>query len=321
MAFGFGADELFAPIVAERALRLGANANNPALTRKEAATLIRGAGLHPVRAHRRRHAAGGRRREPRCDPRQGARRRAAVARGRRRALRAPEPARGRRAGQRGARAAARRPHLLQPQHAHQRHQRLRGELHVLLVRAPASRATPAPTRCRSRRRGAGCARASPPPSRSPRSTSSTACTPGCRSTTTPSCSRGLKRIQPEHPPQGVHRRRDLLLRQEVRDADRGGAGAAARGRPRLAARRRRRDLRAARAQEDLRRQVHRRRVARRPPHRPPAGAALELHDALRDTSRPSRSASTTCCACARCRTRPAASRPSSRSPSTPTTTR
>ena len=45
--FGFGADELFAPIVAERALRLGANANNPALTRKEAVTLIRGAGLLP----------------------------------------------------------------------------------------------------------------------------------------------------------------------------------------------------------------------------------------------------------------------------------
>ena len=47
MAFGFGADELFAPIVAERALRLGANAHNPSLTRKEAATLIRGAGLVP----------------------------------------------------------------------------------------------------------------------------------------------------------------------------------------------------------------------------------------------------------------------------------
>jgi hypothetical protein len=47
MAFGFGADELFAPIVAERALRLGANANNPSLTRKEAVTLIRGAGLVP----------------------------------------------------------------------------------------------------------------------------------------------------------------------------------------------------------------------------------------------------------------------------------
>jgi hypothetical protein len=48
MAFGFGADELFAPIVAERALRLGANAHNPSLTRKEAATLIRGAGLVPA---------------------------------------------------------------------------------------------------------------------------------------------------------------------------------------------------------------------------------------------------------------------------------
>ena len=47
MAFGFGADELWGPIVAERALRLGANADNPALTRKEAATLIRGAGLSP----------------------------------------------------------------------------------------------------------------------------------------------------------------------------------------------------------------------------------------------------------------------------------
>ena len=47
MAFGFGADELFAPIVAERALRLGANANNPSLTRKEAVTLLRGAGLLP----------------------------------------------------------------------------------------------------------------------------------------------------------------------------------------------------------------------------------------------------------------------------------
>ena len=45
IAFGFGADALLAPIVAERALRLGVNANNPALTRKEAATLIRGAGL------------------------------------------------------------------------------------------------------------------------------------------------------------------------------------------------------------------------------------------------------------------------------------
>jgi len=47
MCLGFGADELFGPIVSERALRLGANAHNPVMTRKEAATLIRGAGLVP----------------------------------------------------------------------------------------------------------------------------------------------------------------------------------------------------------------------------------------------------------------------------------
>jgi hypothetical protein len=45
MALGFGGDELWAPIVSERALRLGGNANNPSMTRKEAVVLIRGAGL------------------------------------------------------------------------------------------------------------------------------------------------------------------------------------------------------------------------------------------------------------------------------------
>lgn len=47
MAMGFGGDEIFAPIVSERALRVGDNANNPAMTRKEAAVFIRGAGLTP----------------------------------------------------------------------------------------------------------------------------------------------------------------------------------------------------------------------------------------------------------------------------------
>jgi len=47
MALGFGADELWAPIVSERALRLGGNANNPSMTRKEACVLIRGAALAP----------------------------------------------------------------------------------------------------------------------------------------------------------------------------------------------------------------------------------------------------------------------------------
>ena len=141
MAFGFGADELFAPIVAERALRLGANANNPALTRKEAATLIRGAGLTPCERLADGSLRGG-------DPLIVTDASFAQIRDKVRAAEplslddgvalyaAPEPAGGRRAGQRGARAAARRPHLLQPQPAHQRHQRLRGELHVLLVRAP-----------------------------------------------------------------------------------------------------------------------------------------------------------------------------------------
>jgi hypothetical protein len=47
MSLGFGADELFGPILPERALRLGANAHNPVMTRKEAAALLRGAGLAP----------------------------------------------------------------------------------------------------------------------------------------------------------------------------------------------------------------------------------------------------------------------------------
>jgi hypothetical protein len=45
LALGFGADELFGPIVTERALRLGDNAGSRALTRTEAAQLLRGAGL------------------------------------------------------------------------------------------------------------------------------------------------------------------------------------------------------------------------------------------------------------------------------------
>lgn len=47
MALGFGADELFGPIMPERALRLGDNANNPVMTRNEAGMMIRGAGLVP----------------------------------------------------------------------------------------------------------------------------------------------------------------------------------------------------------------------------------------------------------------------------------
>jgi hypothetical protein len=48
MCLGFGADELFAQIMNERALRLGDNANTTVLTRKEAVTLIKGSGLVPA---------------------------------------------------------------------------------------------------------------------------------------------------------------------------------------------------------------------------------------------------------------------------------
>jgi hypothetical protein len=45
LALGFGADELCGPVVVERALRLGDNAGSRAITRAEAAQLLRGAGL------------------------------------------------------------------------------------------------------------------------------------------------------------------------------------------------------------------------------------------------------------------------------------
>ena len=45
LALGFGADELCGPIVEKRALRLGDHAGSRAITRAEAAQLLRGAGL------------------------------------------------------------------------------------------------------------------------------------------------------------------------------------------------------------------------------------------------------------------------------------
>ncbi len=47
LCLGFGADELFGPIVPERPLRLGAHAGNTEITRAEAARLLHGAGLRP----------------------------------------------------------------------------------------------------------------------------------------------------------------------------------------------------------------------------------------------------------------------------------
>ena len=93
---------------------------------------------------------------------------------------------------------------------------------------------------------------------------------------------------------------------------RGAARAQGRG-PRLAARRRRGDLRRPRPQADRTGQGASRRLVRRARHGAPARHPDALHDALRPRRDATRSASTTCCACARSRTRPAASSRSSRS--------
>ena len=111
--------------------------------------------------------------------------RAPDVRRRRAAVRMSGPAGARLAGESRARAAPRRAHLLQLQHPARGDQRLRRELPVLLVRAAAAR--------RSRlvhdvaRAGLGQAAAARRISRSPKSTSSTACIRICRSTTTWSC--------------------------------------------------------------------------------------------------------------------------------------
>ncbi len=48
LCLGFGADELFGPIVPERPLRLGAHAGNRDISRIEAVRLLHGAGLRPT---------------------------------------------------------------------------------------------------------------------------------------------------------------------------------------------------------------------------------------------------------------------------------
>jgi hypothetical protein len=47
LCLGFGADELVGPVVTQRALRLGDNADNPALTRDEIIRLVNAANLIP----------------------------------------------------------------------------------------------------------------------------------------------------------------------------------------------------------------------------------------------------------------------------------
>ena len=87
------------------------------------------------------------------------RRRAAVVRGWRAAVPVSRYAGIGMAGQSRAGAPARRPHVLQLQHQARGDQRLRRQLPVLLVRAPAAGRSRARTRCRSKRPGTSCASA------------------------------------------------------------------------------------------------------------------------------------------------------------------
>jgi aminodeoxyfutalosine synthase len=113
--------------------------------------------------------------------------------------------------------------------------------------------------------------------------------------------RGFKRIRPRHPPQVLHGRGDRLLRRSLHHDRRAGDARADGGGPRLAAGRRRRDLRAARAPEDQRRQGRRGSLSVDSRDRAPAGHEDQRHDALRAHRDDAKSASTTCCAPARCR--------------------
>ena len=132
---------------------------------------------------------------PRGYCREARRRRPALVRGWRAAVREPGYAGPRMAREPRARAASRRAHVLQFQHPSRSDQRLRRELPLLLVRAPAAWRCRARTRCRWKRPGTSCGSA--PASPSPKSTSSTACTLTCRSSTTRSSCAGFKRIRPE----------------------------------------------------------------------------------------------------------------------------
>ena len=92
---------------------------------------------------------------------------------------------------------------------------------------------------------------------------------------------GAQTDPPGGSPKGVHRGGDPLLPPALRDVGGRRACATACGRAGFLAGWRRRDLRRARATEDLPGQVQCRRVAGRASGRPRHGIAFELHDALR----------------------------------------
>ena len=321
MSLGFGADELFGPILPERALRLGANAHNPVMTRKEAATLLRGAGLVALRTPVRWPPGGGARMSQLGDdPRQGRGRRAAVA------------------ARTGSRCSSH-PNLLEVGAlANRVRERLHGDrtyfnrnFHINATNVCVASCM----FCSFARLKEGDTGAY---TMTPRGGLGPAAGPGRRRRAgdrDPHRQRPARRPalrvlhgaaaraeahQAQHPPQGLHRGGDLLLPPALRHERAGGADPAARGGPGLASR--------AAARRSSPPACARRSATTSAPATngwtctapPTAWACARTAPCSTAPSRRSRSGSTTCCGCAPCRTRPAASRPSSRWPSTPTTT-
>ena len=144
-------------------------------------------------------------------------------------------------------------------------------------------------------------------SSSPSCTSSTACTRRCRGATTRASLRELKAALPERLAQGVHRHRDPLVREDLRPARRRDPRRADRRRPGVADRRRRGDLRLGGPPAHRRPRHPLGGLVAHPPARAQQGPARPRRPCSTGTSRSPGTGSTTCCGCASCRTRPAAS--------------
>ena len=117
----------------------------------------------------------------------------------------------------------------------------------------------------------------------------------------------LKAALPGGRAQGVHRHRDPLVREDQRPVRRRGARRADRRRPRVAHRRRRRDLRLGDPPADRRPRHPLGGLVAHPPARALRRGCAPRARCSTATSRSRATASTTCCGCASCRTRPAAS--------------
>ena len=243
--------------------------------------------------------------------------RAAGRRGRADALRVGRSPRPRRAG--GSRAPAARRHrrgLLHPEPLFEPDERLPREVQVLRVRRDPEAGPGLHDLCRRARRGRRQAAGADGLHRDPHGQRRE---PARRLRLLRRHRARAARGAARRAPQALHGVRDPPHDDDLRAHARGGAARAQGRRARLAAGRRRRDLRRPRAAVDRSRQGAPRPVVRDARHRAPPRHPDALHDALR-ARRDVRGAGRPPAAdCATSRTEPAASSPSSRSRSTPRT--